>query len=136
GGPATEYTGNTTDANGVYTVPVGSLPLGTYLIRAKGRRNLSNGSAACEQTVDLNSDPATSIDLGLMKAGDAISSGPTNFKVVNSVDFTALKATFGKAFGQPGYDDRADFNNTDNIDATDFNLLKGTFGQSGCGPAV
>ena len=49
---------------------------------------------------------------------------------------TTLKASFGKSYGQLGYDARADFNNSDNVDALDFTLLKGNFGQSGCGPGV
>jgi len=71
-----------------------------------------------------------------MRAGDAVSVGGTNFNVVNSTDFTTLKATFGKSFGQPGYDNRADFDNNDVVNSTDFTLLKGNFGQAGCGPAV
>src|SRR5436305_9796865 len=45
GGPDNEYTGYSTDANGTYTIPVGSLPSGTYTIRAKGHKNLSSGAA-------------------------------------------------------------------------------------------
>jgi hypothetical protein len=71
-----------------------------------------------------------------MRAGDAASVGATNFNVVNATDFTTLKATFGKSYGQPGYDARADFDNTDVVNATDFTLLKGNFGQAGCGPGI
>jgi hypothetical protein len=42
--------------------------------------------------------------MGLMRTGDC-----NNDNVVGAVDFTILKATFGKALGEPGYDDRADF---------------------------
>ena len=56
------------------------------------------------------------------------------FNVVNSTDFTTLKSTFGKSYGQIGYDARADFDNNDVVNSTDFTLLKGNFGQSGCGP--
>src|SRR5207247_2451367 len=38
GGPAYEYTGYTTDASGNFTLPIGSLSNGTYLIRVKGSR--------------------------------------------------------------------------------------------------
>ena|SRR5438046_740574 len=71
-----------------------------------------------------------------MRAGDATSTGPTNFNVMNSSDFTSLKATFGKSYGQPGYDARADFDNNDAVNSTDFTPLKGNFGQAGCGPGV
>jgi hypothetical protein len=39
--------------------------------------------------------------MGLMKAGDS-----NNTNVVNTTDFNIVKATFGRAFGQPGYDAR------------------------------
>ncbi|MFL5734904.1 MAG: kelch repeat-containing protein, partial [Chloroflexia bacterium] len=136
GGPATEYTGYTTDANGFYTIAVGTLPNGTYSIRVKGPRNLANGTGVCTDTVTLTGAPVTAHESGLMRAGDAVSVGGTNFNVVNSTDFTTLKATFGKSFGQPGYDNRADFDNNDVVNSTDFTLLKGNFGQAGCGPAV
>src|SRR5205807_2252071 len=44
GGPAYEYTGMTTDANGNFTMPIGSVPNGTYTIRVKGPRNLAAGT--------------------------------------------------------------------------------------------
>ena len=43
-GAASEYNGYTTDANGNVTFPVGTLASGTYTIRVKGSRNLSNGA--------------------------------------------------------------------------------------------
>src|SRR5439155_10936045 len=86
GGPDNEYTGMTTDANGYFTVPVGSLANGTYNIRVKGPRNLSNGTGTCTDSVVLSGGLVTSAEMGLMKAGDAASTGPTNFNVVNSTD--------------------------------------------------
>ncbi|MFL5734906.1 MAG: proprotein convertase P-domain-containing protein [Chloroflexia bacterium] len=135
-GLATEYAGYTTDAGGFFTLPVAALPAGTYLIRVKGSRNLSNGDGACGDAVTLAGAPVTSYDAGPMRAGDAMNVGVTNFNVVNSIDFTVLKATFGKSYSQPGYDARADFDNNDVVNSTDFTLLKGNFGQSGCGPGV
>src|SRR4029077_20882652 len=96
----------------------------------KGPRNLANGTGVCTDTVTLTGGLVTTHESGLMRAGDAVSVGPTNFNVDNATDFTTLKATFGKAYGQPGYDARADFNNSDNVDATDFTLLKNNFGQA------
>ena len=130
GGPDIEYGPIATDATGFYTIPVGTVPNGTYTIRAKGPRNLSSGAATCD-TVTLTGAAVTNKDLGTMRAGDALSTGG-NFNVVNASDFTVLKNTFGKSYGQPGYDARADFNNTDNVDASDFSLLKGNFGAAGC----
>jgi len=121
-----------TDASGNFTVPVGTLPNGTYNIRVKGPRNLAGPTDNCNVTVPLTGATITNIDMGLQKAGDVVSVGATNFNVDNATDFTALKATFGKSFGQAGYDARADFNNSDVVDATDFTLLKANFGQAGC----
>jgi hypothetical protein len=136
GGPANEFTGMTTDAGGYFTVPVSSLPSGTYNIRVKGPRNLSGPTDSCATTVTLSGAPVTSVDMGLQKAGDALSTGPSNFNIVNAADFTTLKATFGKSYGQFGYDSRADFDNTDVVTAADFTLLKGNFGQAGCGSVL
>ena len=63
---------------------------------------------------------------------DALTTGATNFNVVNASDFTTLKNTFGKSVGQVGYDERADFDQTDVVNATDFSLQKGNFGSAGC----
>jgi hypothetical protein len=132
GGPDIEYAAVGPDGSGFYTIPVTTVPNGTYTIRAKGLKNLSSGGAALCDTVTLTGAPVTQKDLGTLRAGDALTTGPTNFNVVNASDFTTLKNTFGKAFGQVGYDARADFNQTDNVDATDFSLLKGNFGSAGC----
>jgi hypothetical protein len=136
GGAATEYTGYTTDASGNVSVPVGALPSGTYAIRVKGSKNLSNGTGVCTDTVTLTGGLVTNHDSGIMRAGDALTAGVSNFNVVNSSDFTTLKNSFGKSYGQPGYCACADFNQSDNVDATDFSLQKGNFGQAGCGPAL
>ena len=56
--------------------------------------------------------------------------------VVSGQDFSTLKSTFGKGYGQLGYDGRADFNNNDVVNTTDFNLLKNTFGSGGCPPIL
>ena len=71
----------------------------------------------------------TSAEMGLMLAGDC-----NDDNVVNSTDFSILKSTFAKSFGQPGYDDRADFSGDLVVNATDFSLLRGNFGVGGAGP--
>ena len=58
-----------------------------------------------------------------LRAGDC-----TSDNVVGGQDF---KNTFGKSSGQPGYDDRADFNRDGVVGSADFSLLKGSFGQGG-----
>jgi hypothetical protein len=67
--------------------------------------------------------------MGLMKAGDAVDNN-----VINTTDFNLLKLTFGKAIGDPGYDDRADFTGDQLVNTIDFNLMKNNFGQGGVGP--
>jgi hypothetical protein len=122
GGPATDFAGFTTDASGFVTFPVGSLVAGSYNVRVKGPRNL----ATCGQ-VSLTGAASTSVEMGTQPAGDA-----DNSNLVSSTDFVALKNSFGKSAGQPGYDARADFDNNDLVTSVDFNLLKTNFGQSGC----
>src|SRR5205823_5329806 len=93
GGPNIEYGAVGPDGSGFYTIPVGTLPNGTYIIRAKGHKNLSSGGVTCD-TVTLTGGLITQRDLGTLRAGDSLPTGPTNFNVVNSSDFTTLKATF------------------------------------------
>jgi hypothetical protein len=118
------YTGLTTDASGFFTVSVGSLSSGAYNWRVKGTKHLANGG-----TLSLAGAPQTNQEMGLMRAGDC-----TNDNVVNAVDFNILRASFGKGVGDPGYDDRANFNGDSVVNATDFNLLRGNFGFSGAPP--
>ena len=67
--------------------------------------------------------------MGELRTGDANSDN-----VVDVLDFTILKGTFGKTEGNPGYDPRADFTGDNIVEVTDFNLLKGNFGQAGAEP--
>jgi hypothetical protein len=123
GGPDNEYTGLTTDASGFFTVPLGSLPSGTYNWRVKGPKYLaSSGSASIAAG-------ANNLEMGLQRAGDC-----NNDNVVNAVDFAILKSTFGKSQGQPGYDARADFDGNQVVNAIDFNLLRSNFGIGGAPP--
>jgi len=110
-----------TDANGYFTVSVGSLPNGTYNWRVKGPKYLANSG-----TLTLSGAPVTNVEMGLMLTGDC-----NNDNAVNVLDFGILKPTFGKSIGDPGYDDRADFNGDQTVNIADFNLLKGNFGQGG-----
>src|SRR5205807_1465478 len=50
GGPASEYTGYTAIASGLFTLPAGVLPPGARLMRMKGLDNRANGSGACAAT--------------------------------------------------------------------------------------
>ncbi len=118
------YATQTTDANGFFTVSVGSLASGTYSWRVKGAKWLANSGS-----VALTGAPNTNAEMGLMRTGDT-----NNDNIVNTSDFSILKITFGKTIGDPGYDARADFNGDNAVNTTDFNLLKNNFGLEGAPP--
>jgi hypothetical protein len=121
GGPNNEFTGLATDTSGWFTMPVGTLPSGTYNWRVKGPKYLATSG-----TVSLTAGVSASAEMSLMLAGDC-----NNSNNVSSPDFTILRATFGKSSGQPGYDDRADFDNNQAVGASDFSLLRANFGTAG-----
>ena len=118
------YPVQTTDSYGFFTVTT-SLPNGSYTWRVKGPKYLANIGV-----VSLTGSPSTSVEMGLMRAGDC-----NNDNIINVIDFNILKATFGKGQGDPGYDQRADFTGDNTVNILDFNLLKGNFGQGGSPPA-
>src|SRR5207245_10127985 len=123
GGADNEYTGLTTDASGFFTVTA-SLPSGTYNWRVKGPKYLATAG-----TTSLSVGNTTNPEMGLEKAGDG-----NNSNNVDATDFAILKASFGKGFGDHGYDDRADFNGDQVVNAADFSLLRATFGTAGAPP--
>ena len=118
------HTGLTTDASGFFTVPVGSLPNGSYNWRVKGAKHLANSGA-----VSLTGAPQVNQEMGLMRAGDC-----NNDNVVGAADFNILRASFGFTLGDPNYDARADFTGDNVVNATDFNLLRTNFGTGGAPP--
>jgi hypothetical protein len=115
------YQPQTTDANGFFTVSVGSLVTGTYNWRVKGPKFLANAS-----TLALPGVPTSNVEMSLMRVGDA-----NNDDLVSASDFIILKHTFGQGAGDPLYDDRADFNGDSLVSSGDFVLLKGNYGQGG-----
>ena len=92
--------------------------------RVKDPKYLANAG-----TVSLPGAGTSSAEMGLMLAGDC-----NDDNVVNSTDFSILKSTFAKSFGQPGYDDRADLTGDLVVNSTDFSLLRTNFGAGGAGP--
>jgi hypothetical protein len=125
GATEVNYPVQSTDASGFFTVPVGTLPNGTYSWRVKGAKFLANRG-----TIALTGNNVTSVEMGLMRAGDA-----NNDNLVNAGDFIILRNTFGLSFGDPGYDDRADFTGDQIVSSQDFILLRNNFGQGGAPPA-
>ena len=53
---------------------------------------------------------------------------------MSAADFVLLKNSFGKAVGDPGYDDRADLTGDRLITIQDFSLVKSNFGLGGDPP--
>ncbi len=143
------YPTQNTDASGFFTVPIGSLPTGTYNWRVKGPRYLARtgtvslGVRTLERwnvgTFGANNVPTfqrsnvltSQVEMGLMRVGDA-----NDDNIISTTDFNILKGTFGKGLGDPGYDARADFSNDDAVNIADVNLLKINFGQSGAPPLL
>lgn len=140
------YAGQTTSATGLFTVPVNTLPSGTYQWRVKGPQYFANsgtvelqvGMLASHKVVGANlptfqhSNLSTiPVEMGLMRTGDA-----NNDNAVNVADFSILKVSFGKGLGDPGYDERADFTGDQSVNVSDFTLMKVNFGQGGAPPII
>ncbi len=117
------YIGLTTDSRGNFTVTV-DLPSGAYGWRAKGPKFLANSG-----TVSIVRNTTVHIEIGLMLVGDA-----DNSNRVDILDFGLLRNSVGRGVGDPGYDDRADFNGDQRITISDFQLLKNNFSQIGASP--
>ncbi len=68
------------------------------------------------------------IDMGTLLEGDATNqAGISPDGVVNGYDFNALKNSFLKNEGDPGYDPQADFDRSLTVNGYDFNLMKESF---------
>jgi len=113
------YPSQNTDASGFFTVSVGGLPNGSYDWRVKGPKFLASAGS-----VSLTGVEQTNRQMGQQQAGDA-----NNNNIVNSVDFSLLRAAFGTS-----NDLRTDFNNDGITNSVDFNLLRGNFGTGGDPP--
>jgi hypothetical protein len=124
GSTEVSYSSQTTNASGYFTVSVAGLPDGVYNWRAKGPKFLANSG-----TIALSGVPTTSIEMGLMRAGDC-----NNDNLVNLGDFSIVKNAFGTSLGGTNYDDRADLNGDQTVGAFDFNLLRNNFGIGGAPP--
>jgi YD repeat-containing protein len=112
-----------TDASGNFSV--GNLPPGTYDVQIKFASALSK--LARNQVVLVGDNPVH--DFGALAMGDV-----NNDDVVDALDFSSLRATFGKCAGDAGYDARAELNGDGCVDALDFSLLRPNFGKFGPQP--
>ena len=122
----TNYPAQNTTASGYFTSSVAGLPDGLYVWRVKNPKYLANSG-----TISLSGSGTTSVEIGLMKAGDA-----NNDNVISVQDFNILKNTFGRQSGDFGYDARAEFTGDGVVNVSDFNLVKGNFGISGSPPVA
>jgi hypothetical protein len=118
------YSMQTTNTSGFFTISVDSLAGGFYIWRVKGPKYLANSG-----TVELAGVANTQVEMGLMRAGDC-----NDDNTVSVQDYNILKGTFGKQAGDPGYDDRGDFTGDQRVSAADFNPLKNNFGTGGAPP--
>jgi hypothetical protein len=124
GSTTATYANQTTDASGVFTVSVGTLPNGVYSWWAKGPQSLATSG-----TVSLAGAASSLLDLGTQRTGDVNADN-----VVDTIDFTLQRNIFGKVCGDPNYNANADLNGDCVVDTLDFTLLRGNFGASGAPP--
>ena len=108
-----------TDPSGYFTVTQELAP-GNYQWRIKGGQTQANSG-----TVTLVPG-SNSVEMGTLRMGDANGDNCTNV-----TDFSVLRAAFGRALGQPGYDDRADFNGDSLANISDLSLLRASYGSCG-----
>jgi hypothetical protein len=121
GASVTTFANQVVNASGVFTVPLGTLPAGSYTWRTKGPLWLANSG-----TVTLSGAPVTTQEMGVQRAGDVNSDN-----LVDVADFTLLRAGYGLLCNNASYEGRADYNGDCVVDVTDFTLLRGNFGQTG-----
>ncbi len=89
GGTQIDYPTQNTDASGFFTVSVDGLASGTYNWRAKDPKFLANAG-----TVTLTGAPTTQLEIGTLIAGDA-----NNDNIKDAIDYSIVKANFGRACG-------------------------------------
>lgn len=111
-----------TDASAYFTAT--GAPPGVYDLRVKGSHTL--GHSLNGIVLALGSNVVDLANNGALKEGDA---DDNNY--VTIVDFSLLRASFGKCAGTAGYDDRTNFDQDTCVTILDFSLLRQNFGQGG-----
>jgi dockerin type I repeat protein len=119
------YPATTTDSRGVFTVTA-NLADGQYNWRVKNPKYLANGGS-----LTLVRGTVIQVEMGTMRAGDC-----NNDNLISSQDFIILKNSYGKQVGDPGYDDRANFNGDTVVNTQDFSAMRINFGQGGVPPLL
>jgi hypothetical protein len=111
----------TSEANGNVGVALTGLPAGSYSWWIKSPQYLALGG-----TLTYSGACATPQEFGTLRPGDV-----NDDNLVDLVDFTLLRASFGLGCGDPAYDARTDFNHDCLVDIADFTLLRAHFGEAG-----
>lgn len=106
------------DVNGQFVIP--DLTATSYDIWIKGTHTLARLHPVTLVGLSNNLTTATMLE------GDADDSN----RIV-LIDFSLLAASFGFAFGQAGFDARADFNQDKVVNLIDFSLLASNYNQAG-----
>lgn len=109
----------TLDQSGDWSGNLDHIPA-QYDARIKNPHTLRN-----VKRVDTWNGPWT-IDMGTLLEGDA---SDNNF--VKGEDFSILRTSYWTQQGQPGFDDRADFDEDDWVKGSDFSLLRTNYWQQG-----
>ena len=117
------YPVQNTDASGYFTTTA-DVSGGTWSWRVKGPKFVANAG-----TLTLVRGATTQVEMDLMYVGDC-----NDNNTIDIADFAILSRSFGRSFGDPGYDDRADLNGDHTIDMSDLNFLRNNFGRIGALP--
>jgi hypothetical protein len=112
----------TVGQDGAYTMD--NIVAGTYDLAVYKINYPRNYLWEVQQIVAQDGTPCTANFQ--LRGGDADSSNAVNIQ-----DLNILKSSYGKMKGQPGYDERADFNGDDAVNIWDLNILKVNYGQRG-----
>jgi len=105
-----------------------AVPAGAFHIYLRAPPSLAN----VKRNVELTGGEDT-VNMGALLTGNgAQTPGITSTAdIIDGTDFSILSGSFFKGVGDPGYDDRADYDGNLFIDGTDFSLLAGNFFISG-----
>lgn len=125
------FTNLSTDQYGFFSATLGNLPSAIYTWQVDDAASQTHPPNYLANTgeVDIGGTPTISVEMGIMRAGDA-----NNDDMVNIADFNMLKVAFGTACGSANYDRRTDFTGDCLVNTADFAPLKRNFGQGGAPP--
>ncbi len=104
-------------SNHTVSFDIAGVPPGIYDIAIVSDHTLMNVKRTV--TVEL---PERNVNFGTLKEGNC-----DNDRQVNALDFSILATTYGKSTSEPGWDARADFDETAQVNALDFSLLADSY---------